>query len=51
MMNQKSYIELAREKVKAGSFYLSHHTRLERGYEEISVDDIVSIPTPFTRRK
>ena len=42
VMNKKSFIEKAREKVRTDSFYLSHHAQLERGHEEITIDDIVS---------
>ena len=42
-MNSKSYIEIARDRVKRDSFYLSHHAQLERAQEEITVDDIVSV--------
>ena len=41
-MEKKSYIEIAREKVARGSFYLSHHAQLERGEERITIDDIVA---------
>ncbi|MBW1795433.1 MAG: hypothetical protein JRJ38_13560 [Deltaproteobacteria bacterium] len=41
-MEKKSYIEIAREKVAKGSFYLSHHAQLERGEEKITIDDIVA---------
>jgi hypothetical protein len=41
-MFKPSYIEMAREKVAKGSFYLSHHAQLERGEERIRVDDIVA---------
>lgn len=41
-MSSKSYIEIAREKVKRDSFYLSHHAQLARGNEKITVDDIAS---------
>ncbi|MDL2124726.1 MAG: DUF4258 domain-containing protein [Deltaproteobacteria bacterium] len=37
-----SYIEIAREKVAEGSFYLSHHAQIERGEERIRIDDIVA---------
>ena len=37
-----SYIEMAREKVAKGSFYLSHHAQMERGEERVRVDDIVA---------
>jgi hypothetical protein len=37
-----SYIQQAREKVLRGDFYLSHHAQIERGAEEITVDDIVA---------
>ena len=37
-----SYIEIAREKVAEGSFYLSHHAQIERGEERIKIDDIVA---------
>jgi hypothetical protein len=36
------FIDIARELVKEGRFYLSHHAQVERGKERISVDDIVS---------
>jgi hypothetical protein len=36
------YIEVARERVKQGHFFLSHHAQIERGNEQITVDDIVS---------
>ena len=41
-MGRKSYIEIAREKVSKGSFYLSHHAQIERGKERIRIDDIVA---------
>ena len=41
-MDIKSYIEIAREKVAKGRFYLSHHAQIERGAERIRVDDIVA---------
>jgi hypothetical protein len=41
-MDIKSYIEIAREKVAKGRFYLSHHAQIERGTERIRVDDIVA---------
>jgi len=41
-MDIKSYIEIDREKVAKGSFYLSHHAQIERGTERIRVDDIVA---------
>ena len=42
-MNNQSYIEIARAKIKNNSFLLSHHAQLERANEEITVDDIVSV--------
>lgn len=42
MMDSKSYIEIARDKVEKDCFYLSHHAQIERGKERITVDDIVS---------
>jgi hypothetical protein len=41
-MDIKSYIEIAREKVLKGSFFLSHHAQIERGEERIRIDDIVA---------
>jgi len=41
-MNKKSYIELAKERVSKGRFYLSHHAQIERGKEKIRIDDIVA---------
>jgi hypothetical protein len=38
----KSFLEIARDKVKAEKFYLSHHAQIERGEEKIRVDDIVA---------
>ncbi|MBW1728558.1 MAG: DUF4258 domain-containing protein [Deltaproteobacteria bacterium] len=40
-MERMSCIEIAKKKVKKGRFYLSHHAQVERGKEEITVDDIV----------
>ena len=42
-MDRKSYIEIAREKVSKGNFYLSHHAQIERGKERIRVNDIVAV--------
>ena len=42
VMDKKSYIGLARERIEKGHFYLSHHAQIERGKEKILVDDIVS---------
>ena len=41
-MDSKSYIEIARERVKKDCFYLSHHAQIERGNEIITVGDIKS---------
>jgi hypothetical protein len=41
-MDSKSYIEIAKERVEKDHFYLSHHSQIERGKEQIKVDDIVS---------
>ena len=41
-MDRKSYIEIAKEKVSKGRFYLSHHAQIERGEERIRIDDIVA---------
>ena len=41
-MGNRSYIEIARDKVKRDAFYLSHHAQIERGKEKITVDDIIS---------
>ena len=41
-MDKKSYIEIAREKVFKGRFFLSHHAQIERGEERIRIDDIVA---------
>lgn len=41
-MEKKSYIEIAKDKVAKGNFYLSHHAQMERGKERITVDDIVA---------
>ena len=42
-MDRKLYIEIAKEKASKGSFYLSHHAQIERGKEEIRIDDIVAV--------
>jgi len=42
-MERASYIEIARKKVVKGHFYLSHHAQIERGEEEIRIDDIVAV--------
>lgn len=41
-MDNISYIEIARERIQKGLFYLSHHAQIERGNERITVDDIIS---------
>jgi hypothetical protein len=41
-MSKGSYIQNARDKVLSGNFFLSHHAQIERGEEEITVDDIVA---------
>ena len=41
-MGRKSYIEIVREKVLKGNFFLSHHAQIERGEERIRIDDIVA---------
>jgi hypothetical protein len=41
-MDNRSYIEIARDKVERDAFYLSHHAQIERGKEKITVDDIIS---------
>ncbi len=41
-MPSASYIEIAREKVARGGFYLSHHAQIERGEERIRIDDIIA---------
>lgn len=35
------YLKKAREQVAQDKFYLSHHAQIERGEEQISIDDIV----------
>lgn len=35
------YSKTAKEKVAQDNFYLSHHAQIERGEEQISIDDIV----------
>ncbi len=39
---QKTYIQIAKEKIEQDRFYLSHHAQIERGEERIKIDDIVS---------
>ncbi len=38
----KSFLDIARDKVRAEKFYLSRHAQIERGEEKIRVDDIVA---------
>ena len=41
-MGNCSYIQKARDKVRKDNFFLSHHAQIERGEEQITVDDIVA---------
>lgn len=40
--DKKSYLEIAKEKVKEDKFELSSHAEKERGEEEIGIDDIAN---------
>jgi len=42
-MKTMSFIEWAREKVSAECVYLSHHAQMERGKDQVSVDDIMAV--------